>query len=142
MGENLFVSADTRRFTVEQKLNAFLSRNIRTVVNMTMKCTDADITNMTLIDYMTLRISDNFKELPEKDERLLLDAADDLHQRRDQHGVLIHCYGGENRSCLLAGLVMAKDGMPGPDIVQRILKVRPTALYNQPFRAYLEAYHA
>jgi hypothetical protein len=142
MSRNLYVSADTRRFSAEQKVNAFLSNNIRTVVNMTVKCTDPELANMKHVDYIELRIRDNFTELPSDDERRLLEAANDLYNRSKRHGVLIHCYGGENRSCLLAGLVMAKGGAVGPDIVAHILKVRPTALYNKTFRAYLEAHHA
>ena len=144
MGTNLYVSADTRRFSVEQKLNAFLSKRIRTVVNMTKKCTDPDIDSISdwcgHLDYVKLRINDAFTGLPPNDEKLLLKWAAELYDRTKEHGVLIHCYGGENRSCLLAGLVLVKSGMSGQDAVAKIQTIRPTALYNGAFKEYLQGY--
>ena len=145
MGNNLYVSADTRRFSVEQKLNAFLSKRIRTVVNMTKKCTDSEIDSISdwcgHLDYVKLRINDAFKGLPANDEKLLVRWAGELYGRTKDHGVLIHCYGGENRSCLLAGMVMVKAGMSGRAAVSKIQDIRPTALYNEAFKDYLEGYH-
>jgi protein-tyrosine phosphatase len=104
---------------------------------MTMKCTDPDLQVIPSIDYVTLRISDNFKSLPEATTGMLREWADTLHQRSRTDGVLIHCYGGENRSCLLAGMVLVRGGLSGPDAVRAILRVRPTALYNPVFKKYL-----
>jgi protein-tyrosine phosphatase len=135
------VSADTRKYSIEQKLNAFLARNIGTVVNMTKKCTDSDIQNLSKIDYIMLRINDSFKELPKHTEELLLHWADELYERSQRHGVLVHCYGGENRSCLLAGLILLKTGITGKEAVSKIMSIRPTALYNEVFKDYLGSYH-
>jgi protein-tyrosine phosphatase len=46
---------------------------------------------------------------------------------------------GYNRSALVAGLILHKLGMPGPDIVQRIRDRRPGALFNDCFAEYLES---
>ena len=104
---------------------------------MTMKCTDEDLKNLNGIDYIELRINDSFKEVPEKTEKLLNSWVDILQERRRSHGVLVHCYGGENRSCLLAGMLMIRDGLSGSEVVSRILQERPTALYNTAFRRFL-----
>ena len=55
------------------------------------------------------------------------------------HGVLSHCGMGFNRSALVAGVIMHKLGMSGPDIVQRIRDRRPGALFNDVFAGYLNS---
>jgi hypothetical protein len=56
------------------------------------------------------------------------------------HRVLAHCGMGYNRSALMAGLVLAELGMPGPDAVSRIKQRRPGALYNDMFAAFVESH--
>ena len=56
---------------------------------------------------------------------------------RSGHGVLSHCGMGFNRSALVAGTILHKLGMPGPEIVQRIRDRRPGALFNDVFASYL-----
>jgi hypothetical protein len=56
-----------------------------------------------------------------------------------RHCVLSHCGMGFNRSALLAGVILHKLGMSGPDVVRRIQERRPGALYNECFAAYLES---
>jgi hypothetical protein len=56
---------------------------------------------------------------------------------RSGHGVLSHCGMGFNRSALVAGMILHKLGMPGPEIVQRIRDRRPGALFNDVFAGYL-----
>ena len=58
---------------------------------------------------------------------------------RSGHGVLSHCGMGYNRSALVAGSILHKLGMPGPEIVQRIRDRRPGALFNDVFAGYLHA---
>ncbi len=54
-----------------------------------------------------------------------------------RHCVLSHCGMGFNRSALVAGMILHKLGMAGPDIVRRIRERRPGALFNDCFAAYL-----
>jgi protein-tyrosine phosphatase len=56
-----------------------------------------------------------------------------------RHCVLSHCGMGFNRSALVAGMILHKLGMSGPDIVRRIRERRPGALFNDCFAAYLES---
>jgi protein-tyrosine phosphatase len=56
-----------------------------------------------------------------------------------RHCVLSHCGMGFNRSALLAGIILHKLGMSGPDVVRRIQERRPGALFNERFAAYLES---
>jgi protein-tyrosine phosphatase len=58
---------------------------------------------------------------------------------RAGHRVLAHCGMGFNRSALVAGLILHRLGMPGPDVVQRIRERRPGALFNECFAAHLES---
>lgn len=53
------------------------------------------------------------------------------------HRVLSHCGMGYNRSALLAGLILHRLGMPGPEIVARLRERRPGALYNDCFAEYV-----
>ena len=70
-----------------------------------------------------------------------LDALGNLgaHLIRNGHGVLSHCGMGFNRSALVAGVILHKLGMPGPEIVARIRERRPGALFNDVFAGYLDA---
>ena len=70
-----------------------------------------------------------------------LDALGNLgaHLIRSGHGVLSHCGMGFNRSALVAGVILHKLGMRGPEIVARIRERRPGALFNDVFAGYLDA---
>lgn len=53
------------------------------------------------------------------------------------HAVLSHCGMGFNRSALVAGRIMHKLGMSGPEIVDRLRAKRPGALFNDVFAEHL-----
>ena len=55
-----------------------------------------------------------------------------------EHRVLSHCGMGFNRSALVAGLILHKLGMPGPEVVVRLRTRRPGALFNDRFASFLE----
>src|SRR5215813_12042519 len=58
---------------------------------------------------------------------------------RSGHRVLSHCGMGFNRSALVAGLVLLRLGMTGPEAVRRLRGRRPGALFNKIFAAHLES---
>jgi len=68
-----------------------------------------------------------------------LDAVGNLGAQliRAGHHVLSHCGMGFNRSALVAGVILNKLGVPGPEIVRRIRERRPGALFNDVFADYL-----
>jgi protein-tyrosine phosphatase len=78
------------------------------------------------------------EELPDLDK---LHAIGDLGARIviAGHRVLSHCGMGFNRSALVAGVILHKLGMPGPNVVQRLRERRPGALFNDCFAAYLQS---
>jgi len=53
--------------------------------------------------------------------------------------VLSHCGMGFNRSALVAGVILHRLGLRGPEIVARIRQRRPGALFNDVFAAYLQS---
>ncbi|HEX9984326.1 MAG TPA: hypothetical protein VGF69_13750 [Thermoanaerobaculia bacterium] len=53
------------------------------------------------------------------------------------HRVLSHCGMGFNRSALIAGRILHRLGMTGPDVVHRLRERRPGALFNPVFADYL-----
>ena len=53
------------------------------------------------------------------------------------HRVLSHCGMGLNRSALIAGLVLMKNGMSGRAAVERLRERRPGALFNEVFADHL-----
>jgi protein-tyrosine phosphatase len=55
------------------------------------------------------------------------------------HRVLSHCGMGFNRSALVAGLILLRLGVSGPDTVRRLRTCRPGALFNEVFAAHLES---
>ncbi len=58
---------------------------------------------------------------------------------RNGYRVLCHCGMGFNRSALVAGVILWKMGMNGPEVVQRIRERRPGALFNEVFAEYLSS---
>ena len=58
---------------------------------------------------------------------------------RSGHRVLSHCGMGFNRSALVAGLILLRQGMSGPDAVRRLRGRRPGALFNSVFADHLES---
>ena len=59
------------------------------------------------------------------------------HLIRGGYRVLCHCGMGFNRSALVAGVILWKLGMNGPEVVERIRERRPGALFNEVFVEYL-----
>jgi protein-tyrosine phosphatase len=55
------------------------------------------------------------------------------------HKVLSHCGMGFNRSALVAGVILHRLGMSGPNIVERLRERRPGALFNDCFADYLRS---
>ena len=55
------------------------------------------------------------------------------------HRVLSHCGMGFNRSALVAGLILHRLGMPGPDVVERLRARRPGALFNEVFAEHVRS---
>ena len=55
------------------------------------------------------------------------------------HRVLSHCGMGFNRSALVAGLILHRLGMPGPQVVRQLRARRNGALFNEHFARHLEA---
>jgi protein-tyrosine phosphatase len=53
------------------------------------------------------------------------------------HRVLSHCGMGFNRSALVAGVILHKLGLEGPEVVARLRARRPGALFNEVFAAYV-----
>jgi hypothetical protein len=58
---------------------------------------------------------------------------------RSGHRVLSHCGMGFNRSALVAGLILLRLGVSGPEAVRRLRGCRPGALFNEVFAAHLES---
>ena len=58
---------------------------------------------------------------------------------RSGHRVLSHCGMGFNRSALVAGLILCRLGMTGPEAVKRLRDRRQGALFNEVFAAHLES---
>ena len=58
---------------------------------------------------------------------------------RTGHRVLSHCGMGFNRSALVAGLILLRLGVSGPEAVRRLRTCRPGALFNEVFASHLES---
>ena len=78
------------------------------------------------------------EELPDL-TRLAAVAALGAHLVDHGHGVLAHCGMGFNRSALVAGRILHKLGMSGPEVVKQLRSRRPGALFNEVFAAHIES---
>jgi hypothetical protein len=61
------------------------------------------------------------------------------HLIENGHRVLSHCGMGFNRSALVAGSILHRLGMRGPEIVDRLRERRPGALFNEVFAEHLRS---
>lgn len=61
--------------------------------------------------------------------------------KRKHHRVLVHCWGGKNRSGLITALTLMRleKGLTGSDAIDRVKAVRKGALANEHFCAYLRS---
>lgn len=64
------------------------------------------------------------------------------HLVANGHAVLSHCGMGFNRSALVAGRILHRLGMSGPDVVDRLRQRRPGALFNEVFADHLRGLSA
>jgi hypothetical protein len=76
------------------------------------------------------------EELPDM-PKLEAVAALGAHMVSTGHRVLSHCGMGFNRSALVAGRILHRLGMPGPQVVERLRERRAGALFNEVFAAHL-----
>ncbi|MCP4544950.1 MAG: dual specificity protein phosphatase family protein [bacterium] len=53
--------------------------------------------------------------------------------------ILVHCSLGYNRSCLVMGLALTYLGISGVKALEHLQTIRPGALYNPIYAAYLES---
>lgn len=72
-------------------------------------------------------------------EKLTAIAALGAHLVENGHRILSHCGMGFNRSALVAGRILHRLGMPGPEVVARLRDRRPGALFNEAFAGHLAA---
>ena len=78
------------------------------------------------------------EQLPNLD-KLEAVAALGAHLVVSGHRVLSHCGMGFNRSALVAGRILHRLGMPGPDVITRIRQRRPGALFNEVFADHIHS---
>ena len=76
------------------------------------------------------------EELPDL-QKLEAITALGAHLVANGHRVLSHCGMGFNRSALIAGRILNRLGLPGPDVIDRLRARRPGALFNEIFAAHI-----
>jgi protein-tyrosine phosphatase len=135
----LFQVDDAGRLFISPAINDWdvLARhNVDTIIDLEGDIDEGVPTYPNQCLYIYFPILD--EDLPDLEK---LHAVGDLGARIVTAGqrVLSHCGLGFNRSALVAGVILNKLGMPGPDVVQRLRERRPGALFNDCFAEYLQS---
>ncbi len=119
----------------ERKLLELKELGITVVANM-IRIPDDDISGPDGVEYYMLPIADG----KIKDPDMLNKLADRLFQRiMEGKKVLIHCNAGRNRSGLVSALVVRRYYyLSGHEALNYVRRVRPQAIANPHFEAYLE----
>lgn len=130
----LYVRGRSDHLDGGDKAEAIVTRKITHVINLWSRA-DPDM----------LRMGVTYLHRPMPDGRTvphwLLGLAEELAGCiRDQGArVLIQCHAGRNRSCLLAATVLwALTGMPGEACLEYVRTMRPDAVDNDDFEAWLD----
>ncbi len=116
--------------------NAVSSRGIDTVIDLEggLDIGVPTVPNQILYVYFPI-LDDDLPDLEKLDAVAALGAT----LVGQGHRVLSHCGMGFNRSALVAGLILHRLGMPGPQVVRRLRERRDGALFNEHFARHLEA---
>lgn len=114
--------------------NAVSSRGIDTVIDLEggLDIGVPTVPNQILYVYFPI-LDEDLPDLEKLDAVAALGAA----LVGQGHRVLSHCGMGFNRSALVAGLILNRLGMPGPQVVRQLQDRRNGALFNEHFANHL-----
>lgn len=131
----LYLSGSFKSNSQEAKLNALRAEGISTVI-CTLHRDDPDLRQQRGLEYIVMPVPDG-KEVPELQYHAAVEIV--LERLQVNRRVLVHCLAGRNRSGLICGLVIRQiRGVTGKKALTLLRIVRPTALVNPVFEAYLK----
>jgi protein-tyrosine phosphatase len=131
----LYLSGTWQKFSQDRALREINSRKITNVVNLGKADVAWDL-RLRQVNYEYHKVPDSKLSVPAE---YVGEIAKRMAAVINNGGcVLSMCYGGRNRSALLAGLILHELGdYTGPSLVDLILHVRPAALINEGYRRHL-----
>jgi hypothetical protein len=135
LDDRLWLGAAFRDFPFEEKLAALRQRNINVVVCTLKHGYDWDLTGEDWLTYHLMVVPDG-KLIPIKQyEAVATRVIAHLHAGDN---VLVHCWGGRNRSGLSIALALRRlYGWTGQEALDYVRSRRPQALQNLVFASYL-----
>lgn len=129
----LYLSGTWQKFSDGRAMDELHVRRITNVVNLG-KSDDRWLVRPVVYEYH--KVPDSKLSVPIEEVSVI--AARMVNVINSGGCVLSMCYGGRNRSALLAGMILHRLGdKSGADILEHILSVRPAALINEGYRRYL-----
>jgi protein-tyrosine phosphatase len=131
----VYFAQRTQGMPLWQKFDLLARYNIGTVVNLWWD-PDPDLANYNGIVYFHQSMPDGKTWEREELERLAVQVTARIVATK--RAALVQCYGGRNRSGLLAALIVRElTGCSGAEAYQRIRDTRAGALGNEAFATYL-----
>lgn len=131
----IYFCARTHILTGPERLDLVLQHALRVVVNLWHS-----------VDPEMERLVDVYAHIPMRDGKRVDPAAVEdavecvVDCVASGASVLVHCYGGRNRSGLVVAMAMVVlDGITGREACARVRAARPGALANVTFRSLCEA---
>jgi protein-tyrosine phosphatase len=124
-------------YPIETKLQLIGRYNIHIIVNL-WHTTDTELVPH-VWKYVHRYFPDSEASFDWNTKQWFLRMATSLARLMDkQYNVLVHCYGGNNRSGLLSALIMRElFEMTGEEAMQWIQGIKPRALHNKLYQQFL-----
>jgi len=135
--DRIYTRGHTHKLSSSDLLNALGNLRVTTIVNLTSRVDEPlrAASGLVGVEYVCLPLVDNDKI----DRHGVYTAVETIvNVVESNHGVLVHCISGRNRTGLVVGIAVCRlTGLEPTEVLARLRERRPGLLTNETFQEYL-----